>query len=48
MKTGKYLKLKLRVRENKKIGETVFDCLSGAQVESFKQKNIENLVTLSL
>ena len=34
--------------ENEKVLETVFPCSNGAKVESFKQKMVENLVTLSL
>ena len=34
--------------ENEKVRETVFANLYGAQVESFKQKMVKNLVTLSL
>ena len=34
--------------ENKRLCETVFACLYGAQVELFDKKSVENLVTLSL
>ena len=34
--------------ENEKVTETVSAFSYGAQVESFKQKMVENLVTLSL
>ena len=34
--------------ENEKVSETVFACSFGAQAESFKQKKVKNLLTLSL
>ena len=34
--------------KSKNVHETVFVCSYGAQVESFKQKKVKNLVTLSL
>ena len=36
------------LRENETVCETIFACSYRAQVESFKQKMFENLVTLSL